>query len=111
MSDGDSSDWPWLPPPSTTTIRALGSSLWAFCAPAYGVAASSVPWSIRIGGSPAPLICSGWAGPLTGQNAHAALNQALSHASNGAVLYTRRVSDCHFAQFRGQLTSAHSTAL
>ena len=86
MFGGVDSDWPWLPPPSTTTIRALGSSRCAACAPAYGVAASSVPCSIRIPGSPAPLICSGFAGPLTGQNAHAALNQALSQASNGAVV-------------------------
>ncbi len=57
-------------------------------------------------GSPAPLICSGWAGPRTGQNAQAALNQALSQAWNGAVRYTRLVSAFHLAQFRGQFTSA-----
>ena len=62
-------------------------------------------------GSPAPRICSGRAGPRTGQNAQAALNQALSQASNGAVRYTRLVSASHFAQFRGQLTSLHCTAL
>ena len=62
-------------------------------------------------GRPAPLICSGCAGPRTGQNAQAALNQALSQAWNGAVRYTRRVSASHFAQFRGQFTSLHSTAL
>ena len=48
---------------------------------------------------------------MTGQNAQAALNQTLSQASNGAVLYTRSVSACHFDQFLGQFTSAHSTAL
>jgi hypothetical protein len=78
-------DCPWLPPPLTTTIRADGSSLCASWAPAYGVAGSSVPCSIKMPGSPAPLICSGLAGPWTGQNAHAALNQALSQAWNGAL--------------------------
>jgi hypothetical protein len=66
-------------------MRAVGSSLCASCAPAYGVAASSVPCSISTGGSFAPLTWKGLAGPGTGQNAHAALNQALSQASNGAV--------------------------
>src|SRR5580704_6916739 len=32
--DGVVIDCPWLPPPSTTTIRADGSSLCASCAPA-----------------------------------------------------------------------------
>src|SRR6516162_6668312 len=104
-------DWPWLPPPSTTTIRAEGSSLCAFWAPAYGVAASSVPCSIKMPGSPAPLICSGLAGPLTGQNAHAALNQALSQAWNGAFREICSVSEVQKDQLRGQLTSEHCTAL
>src|SRR5437764_6369614 len=108
---GCCSDCPWFPPPSTTTIRALGSSLCATWAPRYGVAASSDPWIIRIGGSPAPLTASGCAAPCTGQNAQAALNHALSQASNGAVRYTRRVSASHSAQLRGQPTSLHSTAL
>ena len=30
-------------------------------------------------------MASGWAGPCTGQKAQAALNHALSQASNGAV--------------------------
>ena len=51
----------------------------------YGVAASSEPWIMRMGGRPAPRMASGRAGPRTGQNAQAALNQALSQASNGAV--------------------------
>src|ERR1022692_2306852 len=66
---------------------------------------------MRMPGSPAPLICGGFAGPVTGQNAHEALNHALSQASKGAVLYTCSVSVFHFAQLRGQLTSLHSTAL
>src|ERR1017187_2789678 len=66
---------------------------------------------MRMPGNPAPVIRSAFAGPLTGQNAHEALNHALSQASKGAVLYTVRVSESHFAQLRGQLTSLHSTAL
>ena len=55
-------------------------------------------------------MCTGVAGPCTGQNAQAALNQALPQASNGAVRYTRLVSAFHRAQLRGQATSLHSTA-
>jgi hypothetical protein len=62
-------------------------------------------------GSPRPPIRSGCAGPCTGQNAQAALNQALSQARNGAVEYTFLVSASHLAQLRGQLTSLHSVAL
>ncbi len=80
MLAGLSSDWPWLPPPSTTTIRAVGRSACATWAPAYGVAASSVPCSIKMPGSPLAPIFIGVAGPLTGQNAQAALYQALSQA-------------------------------
>src|SRR6266568_9062131 len=81
---GYASDCPWLPPPRTTTILAVGSCRCAFWAPAYGVAASRVPWSMRMPGNPGAPIFIGFAGPCTGQNAQAALNHALSQASNGA---------------------------
>src|SRR5215470_11680104 len=81
---GTCNDWPWMPLPGTTTILAVGSNRCAFWAPAYGVAGSSVPCSMRMPGSPCAPIRIGRAGPCTGQNAHAALNQALSQDSNGA---------------------------
>ena len=62
-------------------------------------------------GRPLAPIFSGWDGPFTGQNAHAALYQALSQAWNGAVWSTFSVSLFHLAQLRGQLTSEHWTAL
>src|ERR1700743_224963 len=108
---GLSSDWPWLPPPTTTTILAVVRFLCATWAPAYGVAGSSVPCSIKMPGSPLAPIFIGWAGPFTGQYAQAALYQALSQAWKGALAYTLRVSLSHLAQLRGQLTSEHCTAL
>src|ERR1700735_2605243 len=108
---GELSDWPWLPPPSTTTIRAVGSRLRATSAPWYGVAGSSVPCSMRIGGSFDPSMRIGCARPFAGQNAHDALNQVFAHVSNGAVLFALIMSEFQVAQLRGQFTSLHSTAL
>ncbi len=77
--------------------------------PSYGVAASSVAWKIRTGGS-ASLETSTGLRDAVGQNAHGALYQALFQVMKGAFSYTPQLSSRHRSQSRGQCASRHCTA-
>src|ERR1700759_5006173 len=101
---------PCEPPPSSMIIRELGRSWWVRSAPWYGVAASSVPWSIMIGGRSAPVMRSAY-GCGSGQNAQGMFIQALAQVSMGATLATAMLSLFHTDQLRGQRASLHSTAV
>lgn len=73
-----------------------------------GVAASSVAWKMRTGGS-SVLETSTGSRDFVGQNAQGALYQALFQVMNGAFSYTAQLSSRHSSQSRVQRASRHCT--